>query len=184
MPHETFKAILENSEAVKLLLAIPTSLGGIMGLYHLSAMRSRNKLKTDLEMLKHYKEIDASSHIYHNMKERVERKIQRLFPAPDVVRTDLDRSDIFWACLLFIAGGVIWDFVPKNTNEWTFLLYPVVFGCFLTGAFGIYKGFERKIHYYLLGKGKKNNKQVDSSSERVGSANRRKQNMLEEVKID
>ena len=131
-----------NSENLKLLLAIPSSLGGIMALYQLAAMRRRNKLKFDLEMLKYYKEIDASSPLYLMMKQKIERKIQKCYPAPGDIRTDLDRSDIFWGCLSILAGGIILSITQENK-----LLYGLAIGCFLAGFYGVYLGFERKILY-------------------------------------
>jgi hypothetical protein len=135
----TLDAVLDLKN-LQLLLAIPSSLGGIMALYQLAAMRRRNKLKFDLEMLKYYKEIDASSPHYLIMKQKIEREIQKCYPAPGDIRTDLDRSDIFWGCLSILAGGIIFSITKENK-----LLYGLAIGCFLAGFYGVYLGFERKI---------------------------------------
>lgn len=101
--------------------------------------RHRSKLKADLEIFGLYKAIDPSSQRCNNLQERINRRMDRLYP-PFTRHIDKGELAIGLICLVFAALLLLLGLNRSaDTAEW---VYIAAASLGLAGGAGVYKGFE------------------------------------------
>ena len=139
MDESTVKGVAQAVSAVVSVAALS------FGAYQWSAMRNRTKLKADLEILRLFQEASPGHECCQSLKQRIETRMERAYPASSSKRTDLDKSDLLAGLLLAVGGTLSLSYASSTATSWDVWLY--IAGAILTlvGFGTIYKGFERKL---------------------------------------
>jgi hypothetical protein len=122
---------------------------GATGIAQWGAMRDRNKIKADLEILKLYESARANPEIANNIAAKIDRKMGRLYQPANSPRTDLDKSDLFIGFSLMLAGYVLHSYSIAHPGITANTIIVLAIAAYFGGLVAVVKGFNRKVRWII-----------------------------------